>query len=138
MTSELRVGLEGFKVEIPEWVRGRFPDAPVAFVREPDPDFGPWVYRQISKRRMTSMHVICTGRVEADGRRWLHVSASRFDRVPDWYDLKLVKQTFLPDVTALQVLPTADKYVNVNPNVLHLWACVDGDVVPDFRIRGQI
>jgi hypothetical protein len=119
-------------------VYGRFPEAPVAFVREDDPDFGPWVYRQIAARRMLSMLVICTGRVEADGRRWLHVSASRRDRVPDWYDLKLVKQTFLPDLTALQVLPTVDKYVNLSPNVLHLWACVDGDVVPDFRIRGQI
>ena len=137
MTSE-RAGLEPLTVEIPAWVYGRFPDAPVAFAREPDRDFGPWVYRQIAARRMLSMLVICTGRVEADGRRWLHVSASRRDRVPDWYDLKLVKQTFLPALTALQVLPTVDKYVNLSPNVLHLWACVDGDVVPDFRIRGQI
>lgn len=31
-----------------------------------------------------------------------------------------------------------DKYINLHPTCLHLWHCLDGDVVPDFARGGQI
>jgi hypothetical protein len=139
MTDVLPNDLDPHFVEIPEWIYGIYPDEPIGFVRTPETGLGPWVYRSIAPRRMLSMFVICTGRVEADGRRWLHVSFSRRDRLPDWPDLRLVKHTFIGDERiALQVLPRQAEYVNVHPNVLHLWSCLDGDPVPDFRIKGQI
>lgn len=126
--------------EIPEWVYGLFPDEPTGFVRRPDPVLGPWIYQSIAQRPMLSLRVLCTARVEADGRRWLHVSCSRPDRIPDWADLRTVKHTFIgDDAIALQVFPREAEYVNIHPRVLHLWSCLDGgDPVPDFRVQGQI
>lgn len=77
--------------------------------------------------------VILSGSREDDGKRWLHLSVSHRRRIPAWSELKLAKDLFLgPDLWAIQVLPTADKYVNINPHVLHLWHCVDGLALPDF------
>ena len=74
-----------------------------------------------------------------DGKRWLHVSLSRSDKkLPSWDDLREVKTLFIgEDKTALQVLPSTQKYVNIHPGVLHLWHCLDGDVTPDFTRGGQ-
>ena len=38
---------------------------------------------------------------------------------------------------ALQVLPQESKYINLNPYCLHLWACLDGEAVPDFARGGK-
>jgi hypothetical protein len=79
------------------------------------------------------LRVIVSGATEQDGRRWLHVSCSRPTRLPDWDDLKLVKELFIgPGRQAIQVFPPRERYVNINSNVLHLWCCLDGDGIPDF------
>lgn len=79
------------------------------------------------------LSVILSGSREEDGKRWLHLSVAHRQRIPAWSELKLVKDLFLgPHLWAIQVLPTADKYVNINPRVLHLWHCVDGIALPDF------
>lgn len=74
---------------------------------------------------------------EVDGRRWLHVSVSRAARVPTWEDLTLVRRTFVGEQReAYSVLPPADRYVNIHPRCLHLWACLDaphGAVLPAFE-----
>lgn len=74
-----------------------------------------------------------------DGRIWRHVSAmGRTGRtqfyLPTWAELKTVKQDFLgEDAWAVQILPAAAQYVNDNPNVLHLFALLDGsNPLPDF------
>jgi len=71
--------------------------------------------------------------VEDDDKNWLHASVSRKDKtLPTYEDLAQLKRLCIGDHrTALQVFPPADKYVN-RAEVLHLWACLDGDVVPDF------
>jgi hypothetical protein len=88
------------------------------------------------------MTVIFSGMVEADGKRWLHVSCAHGNRLPSWDDLKLVKETFIGrDRKAVQVFPSQEEYVNVNPYCLHLWHCLDGDGLPDFtsgRPKGHI
>lgn len=92
----------------------------------------------------TSMTVLFSGLIEADGKRWLHVSfAHTEDRLlPTWDELKLVKETFIgKHKKAVQVFPCEAEYVNVNPYCLHLWHCLDGDGLPDFtagRPKGQI
>lgn len=125
---------------IPDWVYGLFPEAPIGFLRVAHPLTGPWTYREIGPRHMAAMRVICTARVEADGARWMHVSCSRPEGLPNWADLGLVKRTFIGDERiALQVFPRQVDYVNHHPNVLHLWARLDGgDPVPDFRVKGII
>jgi hypothetical protein len=72
-----------------------------------------------------------------DGRRWIHLSCSHEDRLPNWEELKEVKERFIgEEKTALQVLPPKSRYVNFHPHRLHLWHCLDGDVVPDFTNNG--
>lgn len=78
---------------------------------------------------------------EKDGRPWLHASMSHRERIPTWDELKYLKSWLVPDDRyAYQVLPPASRYVNANPNVLHLWAVVAGpEPVPDFlRDNGEI
>lgn len=70
---------------------------------------------------------------ELDGRVWLHVSASRGSRLPSYADLVEVKELFIGrERKAVQVFPSRAEHVNIHPHALHLWHCVDGDVLPDF------
>ncbi len=85
------------------------------------------------------VRVLVSGCVEGDGKRWLHVSLSRPNRLPTWRDLRTVKDIFVGrERLAVQVLPPQRDYYNFHPYVLHLWSCIDGDPVPDFRHDGAI
>lgn len=65
---------------------------------------------------------------------WLHVSASYADRLPTWEDMRAVKETFCgTDREAYIVLPPTERYINDHAFVLHLWCCLDGPMLPDFR-----
>lgn len=82
--------------------------------------------------------VIVSAAVELDGKRWLHVSCSRRSRLPSWDDVVAVKNLFVgTDKLAVQVLPPMSRYINIHPNVLHLWHCLDGDPIPDFARGGD-
>lgn len=80
------------------------------------------------------MAVIATSATERDGREWVHVSISRRDRCPSWADLVRVKECVLGNREAYCVIPPRERYVNVHPNCLHCFACLDGPVLPDFRV----
>jgi hypothetical protein len=101
------------------------------------PTILPVTWRQLEPGLYISMgdlKVLCSKGRERDGRRWLHVSVSHPARLPRWTELREVKDLFVGlEAVALQVLPRASEYVNVHPYVLHLWSCLDGEVVPDFR-----
>ncbi len=94
--------------------------------------------------RFKNLLFLLTEREEADGKRWLHASVSRRDcRMPAYEDLRALKRLCIGEHrTALQVFPPASQYINWagkrGVEVLHLWCCLDGDVVPDFRIDGMI
>ena len=97
----------------------------------------PWRVVQLEDRGGAysngTVNVIVSVAKEQDGRHWLHVSASGPRRIPTWNELKAVKALFVgKDRVALQILPAERDYVNICPFVLHLWACLDGDVTPDF------
>jgi len=87
---------------------------------------------------LLGLAVIVSAAVEQDGRRWLHLSVSHRDRLPKWREVVEVKELFLGvDRYAYQVLPPRDRYINIHPNVLHLWHCLDGDPLPDFTHGGK-
>lgn len=71
------------------------------------------------------------------GERWLHLAASRKDRLPGWLEFSKLKDTFLgADRAAYQVIPPTEHYVNDNPYVLHLWSSLGKPMyLPDFRIE---
>lgn len=66
---------------------------------------------------------------------WAHLSVSAMaaKRVPNWDELRWCKEYFLGDRKAVQVLPPRAEYVNLNPHVLHLYAPLERDPLPDFR-----
>lgn len=77
---------------------------------------------------------------ERDGRVWHHVSMARRTRMPEWEELTALKRAFVGDREAYVVLPPEKRYVNIHPNCLHLWACLDvedGAVLPDFTHGGK-
>jgi len=85
------------------------------------------------------LRVFLSVALERDGKRWVHVSFSRRDALPNWEDVRAVKDLFIgKDKEALQVFPPEDEYVNLHPRTLHLWHCLDGRVTPDFREDGLI
>lgn len=72
--------------------------------------------------------------MKSDGKWWVHVSVSRKDRAPSHADMCSVKDAFLGVRYAYSVWPPPEKYVNIHPNCLHLWACCEGTgrALPEF------
>ncbi len=78
-------------------------------------------------------------RQDDDPREWLHVSMSRAHRLPKWKEVREVKDIFIgKDKTAIQILPPDDKYVNCHNYVLHLFCCLNQEILPDFRKGGLL
>lgn len=71
---------------------------------------------------------------ERDGRWWMHLSVSHKNRTPTWQELAWCKEVFFGDREAYQVLPPKERYVNIHPNVLHLFALLESGAtaLPDF------
>lgn len=81
--------------------------------------------------------VIMSGQFENE-KRWLHVSMSRKKKIPSYKDMKRVKSIFIgDDLQAIQIFPVKSKHVNIMETCLHLWACLDGDGIPDFTRGGM-
>lgn len=84
------------------------------------------------------------GHVYPDGRRWFHLSLSRRDRaMPTFDQLPEAKRLFIGSGRkAVQVFPPDDEWYTVPgrnmPEVLHLFASLDDDPLPDFRIGGAL
>jgi hypothetical protein len=100
--------------------------------------FGPegWMFKGRDFRG--SFTVIIDWALYGDGRKWIHLSVARPDKMPEWSLLREVKNLFIGrERQAIQVLPNESKYVNIHPYCLHLFACVEGDdPMPDFT-RGM-
>ncbi len=80
-----------------------------------------------------SLCAIVSCQFERDGRPWIHLSVSHRVRVPSWREMREVKELFLGNREAYSILPPRERYVNIHPNVLHLFALLDGaPVLPDF------
>ena len=80
---------------------------------------------------------ICSESKEDDGRWWRHASVSRRNKtLPTYDDLKLLKEICIgPDLVAYQLFMSKDKHIDLagpRVEVLHLWACLEGPVTPDF------
>jgi hypothetical protein len=106
---------------------------PMDFVMVDRPGVCAW------KKIDDGVFVVISESMESDNRRWLHVSCSRPNRIPTWQDVRRVKDAFVgKNRKAIQVLPCEAEYVNLHPFVLHLWCCLDGDPLPDFRKGGLI
>lgn len=69
-----------------------------------------------------------------DADLWLHLSFSRRDRDPNYFDMTRVKDTFVgADRKAVMVLPKRSEHYNFAKHCLHLYSPLDRDPLPDFR-----
>lgn len=127
----------GILAEIEPWMEALFADvSQILFAHAPLENLP---FRYVGIGEAAGLLVICTAAREADGKRWMHVSMSRRKRLPSYDDMCLVKDVFVGrERMALQVFARKSQHVNINPYVLHLWSCLDGDPTPDFRHAGQI
>lgn len=77
--------------------------------------------------------VIISGSIELDNKRWIHLSIAHPKRMPKWSELVELRDIFLgSDKLCIQVLPAKSKHVNIHKFCLHIWHCVDGNLLPDF------
>ena len=89
------------------------------------------------KEQAAGLTVIVSVDKELDDKHWLHVSMSRKNRIPTYTDMCLVKDIFIgTDKKAIQVFPKEREKVNLMEYCLHLFHCLEGDVLPDFT-RGS-
>lgn len=103
---------------------------PVQWTRHPFPIPAILLYRRYDGLKVLFS---ATKKIHDDPRAWLHVSLSRKNRIPSYEDMVCVKKLFVgEDRQAIQVFAPRAKHVNIGPNVLHLWCCLDGDGLPDF------
>lgn len=71
-----------------------------------------------------------------DGKRdiWLHVSFSRPDRDPSYFDMTRVKETFVgAHRKAIMVLPKREEHFSFAKHCLHFYSPLEADPLPDFR-----
>lgn len=84
------------------------------------------------------LRVIWSVATELDGRLWLHVSASRMDRLPSYGDMTMVKRIFVgAHRMAYSLWVPEAEHVNIHARALHLWHPMSGPLpLPDFT-RGM-
>lgn len=99
-------------------------------------DDGLWWQANLHNKNFS---VIASVNKYSDGNHWLHVSFALKDRMPTYDDICYFKRWLIgPDRKAIQVHAPESQHVNTHPYCLHLWSCIEGDTIPDFRIEGQI
>lgn len=83
-----------------------------------------------SKRKMS---VIMSVTREFDGKLWAHMSIAHMRRMPTYEDLVYLKRHWAgDDKKCIMVMPSSSEHVNIHPNCLHLFCCLDDDPLPDF------
>jgi len=102
------------------------------------------IWRKVEEREDGSAYkndgllVIKGGEIH-NGKRWIHVSLSRKNRIPDYDDMTRVKRDFIgEDKRAIMILPSKLYWVNIHQYCLHLFHCEDGDGLPEFSRNGMI
>ena len=118
-------------MKLPEKYRARFSDIPALapfdlFILPP---------------RIGSRQLMCIASREGT---WDHVSVHARDgnkqRTPTWDEMAYVKSMFWDDEEeAIQYHPRRSEYVNLHPNVLHLWYHPDlKDILPEFNFSNDL
>jgi hypothetical protein len=90
-------------------------------------------YHGVWVNQKKQMKVIASFEIH-DQKQWLHVSISHERRMPAYQDLVYLKRHWIgADKKAVMVLPEESEHVNIHPRCLHLFCCINGDPLPDFK-----
>jgi len=94
---------------------------------------GCWDRARVSQVRLVhSLHRY------GDGHVWAHLSVSqRSGLLPSWEQLRDVQWLVYPGEAGLIVVAPQDEHYSIG-EVGHVWTCLTGSPVPDFRIAGAI
>ena len=88
--------------------------------------------RSIQTRLVHSLHRYPDGNVRA------HLSVShRLGTLPAWEQVRDVQWLVYPDKAGLIVVAPPDEHYSIG-EVAHVWTCLTGSPLPDFRIAGAI
>ena len=86
--------------------------------------------------RFANLFILCSEAKEDDGKWWRHASVSCRDRqMPTYEDMATLKRICMNDLVAYQLFMPPAQHIDLageRVQVLHLWACLDGPVTPDF------
>jgi hypothetical protein len=86
------------------------------------PKIGVFVFKSVTDKKPLRCIVSAV-------RGWDHVSISRTDRVPNWYEMCQIKELFFEeDEWAMQVHPPRSEWVNNHEHCLHLWSPHEGGI----------
>ncbi len=73
-----------------------------------------------------------------DGHVWAHLSVSqRSGLLPSWEQVRDVQWLLYPGDVGLIVVAPQDEHYSIG-EVAHVWTCLTGSPLPDFRIAGAI
>ena len=73
-----------------------------------------------------------------DGYVWAHLSVSqRSGLLPSWEQVRDVQWLVYPDRAGIVVVAPQDEHYSIG-EVAHVWTCLTGSPLPDFRIAGAI
>lgn len=79
---------------------------------------------------------ICLEVEFVDEALWMHLSFSRRDRDPNYFDMTRVKDLFIgANRKAIMVLPKRDEHYSFAKHCLHLYSPIESDPLPDFRAQ---
>jgi hypothetical protein len=140
--------IDNGEVERAAEIRERFPQLvprPTPLGAEVSARFANCIAYQWRERPHSTLLTVLLQLRCIEGKLWLHLSVCGHQpglkrghpprrRVPTWAELKSAKEAFLGDRKAVSVMPPKAEYVNAE-EVLHLFAAVEHDPLPDFRIR---
>ena len=89
-------------------------------------------HRSVHTRLVHSVHRY------PDGNVWAHLSVSlRSGTLPSWEQVRDVQWLVYPDHAGIIVVAPQDEHYSIG-EVAHVWTCLSGSPVPDFRIAGAI
>lgn len=112
------------------WIK--VPDDPTFLAMwESVPDAAPIMWQKGPVRALVGREVWRDG-----STRW-HISCSCEDRVPSWEELVTVAHELRPNVPFCMGVPPRAWWMNVHPNVLHLWETRDEGLVQQWRDNAQ-
>jgi hypothetical protein len=69
-----------------------------------------------------------------DERRW-HISLSHKERIPNWEELVETAHDLRPGVPFCMGVPPRSWWMNVHPNVLHMWEPRDPALIIQWRMN---
>jgi hypothetical protein len=73
---------------------------------------------------------------QSGDRRW-HISVSHKSRVPTWEEMVRTAHDLRPGVVFVIGVPPRSMWMNVHPNVLHLWEVRDRNLIAQWRFEGR-